>query len=66
MLSVYRALPACLPTRIPLLTRPASYLQERVLATLEAAVSEASVATASTSAAAEALSRKVLHELALT
>eukprot|EP00964_Phaeocystis_antarctica_P001341 scaffold713_cov60-Phaeocystis_antarctica.AAC.2 len=38
-----------------------TYLQERVLAALEAAVSEASVAATSTSAAAEALSRKVLQ-----
>ena len=40
-----------------------SYVQERVLVTLEAAVRAATKTAASTSAAAEALSRKAPHEL---
>ena len=57
----------------PLLTPPSphtlhhtcspSYVQERVLVTLEAAVRAATKTAASTSAAAEALSRKAPHEL---
>ena len=65
MLSLHRS--------TPLLTLPAthtlhhtcspSYVQERVLVTLEAAVRAATKTAASTSAAAEALSRKAPHEL---
>ena len=59
--------PLCLPFAYPPHTLhhtcSPSYVQERVLVTLEAAVRAATKTAASTSAAAEALSRKAPHEL---
>ena len=67
MLSLHRST-LCLPSTPPhtlhhTSTCSPSYVQERVLVTLEAAVRAATTTAASTSAAAEALSRKAPHEL---
>ena len=64
MLSLHRSTPLLtLPPHTLHHTCSPSYVQERVLVTLEAAVRAATTTAASTSAAAEALSRKAPHEL---